>query len=68
MTRLHDAFDVLVDRGDPVGSDVLMTRARDALAGGAVAELQPSAPGNRTRLRIAIARGVVCRGGGGGSR
>lgn len=55
MTRLHDAFDVVVDRGDPVGSDILMTRARDAVARGAIAELQTSPPGNRTRFRIVIA-------------
>ena len=55
MTRLHDAFDDLVDRGDPVGSDILLARARDAVARGAVAELQPSPPGNRTRLRVVIA-------------
>jgi hypothetical protein len=55
MTRLRNSFDVLLSRGDPVGSDTLLTRAREAVANGTVAELQPPAPGNRTRLWVAIA-------------
>ena len=55
MTRLRDSFDVLLDRGDPVGSDILLSRAREAVANGTVSELQTVAPGRRTRLWVAIA-------------
>lgn len=59
MTRLHDAFDTLADRGEPVGSDTLLARARQSIASGTVEELQPAPPRNRMRYALAAAALVV---------
>jgi hypothetical protein len=58
MTRLSDAFDVLVDRGEPVGADALFAGARDAIADSTVAELQPAAFAPRSWFRIVAVAGV----------
>jgi hypothetical protein len=59
MTRLHDAFDALADRGEPVGADAVFASARDAVANGTVAELQRAVFAPRARFRI-VAVAVVC--------
>ena len=58
MTRLRDAFDALADRGEPLGADVLFARAREAVARGAVAELQPATKPRSTRFRVVVVVGV----------
>jgi hypothetical protein len=58
MTRLHDAFDALADRGEPLGADVLFARAREAAASGAVAELQPATMTRSIRFRVVAVVGV----------
>jgi hypothetical protein len=55
MTRLREAFDVLVDRGEPIGADELFARAREAAAAGGLAELQPAPMRRRPSLWIAAA-------------
>ncbi len=58
MTRLHDAFDALVDRGEPVGADSVYARARDVVANGDVTELQPTPMRNRPSVWIAAVAAI----------
>jgi hypothetical protein len=58
MTRLHDAFDVLVNRGEPAGADIVFARARDALMNGTVSELQPAVTPPRAWFRIVVVAGM----------
>jgi hypothetical protein len=58
MTRLRNAFDALADRGEPLGADVLFARAREAVARGALADLQPATKPRSNRFRVLAVVGV----------
>ena len=59
MTRLHDAFDALADRGEPLGADAVLANAREAFDNGTLADLQAAPTGNRVRVRI-VAVAALC--------